>query len=587
MDVSIVIVNWNTCGVLRDCLSSIYRETEDLSFEVIVVDNASSDPSIEMVKSEFPRVTLITNSTNRGFAAANNQGVKISRGRYVLLLNSDTIVCDKAIERTVDYADQHREVAVVGCQVWQNQHTIQMTCRSFPSLLNVLLSSFGLLSTFKCNRFLGREEMPWWRRDSERQVDVVSGMFMLVRRDAIHDVGLMDEVYFLYFEETDWCYRFYRAGWRAVFWPGARIIHVDGGSKSTNQDEVGMSVQYQKSLLTFFKKHYGNTSYFAVRVLRVISFVLRCCCWTLVALLKWGLTKGDSSDFKKIEKCWAALKFCMFGRVPKTGPDGYLKAVREAIEVVWVIVYGLFLSMCGKEPCRAVLCYHSVKKEDIGRFEAQMAYLARKCQVAKVSQIRAAPAAARSMVVAISFDDAFADTIMNVKPFLKEHKFNAAVFVPTNNLGLPPQWKKSHTSPETDERVMGAEEIAKADRDGLEIFSHTRSHPALTEIDDTMLISELVESKRQLERIVGHEVSAISYPYGAHDLRVCSAAKSAGYKFGFTIEPQTVDYSPNDMEIGRFVVSPMDNMLKFRLKVRGIYQGVRYLRGLKNLLVRM
>ncbi|MBA7636301.1 N-acetylglucosaminyl-diphospho-decaprenol L-rhamnosyltransferase [subsurface metagenome] len=267
MDVSIIIVNWNTRDIIRDCLKSVYEQTKGISFEVIVIDNASSDGSVEMVKSEFYQVVLIENKQNRGFAAGVNQGIAVAKGRYALVLNSDTIVCDNAIEKTVQYADKHAEAAVVGCQVWENSDTIQMTCFRFPSVLNLFLHTFALNKIFKNNHFFGREWMLWWPRDSEREVEVVSGSFMLVRRNAIDDVGLMDESYFLYYEETDWCYRFAKGGWKILFWPRAKIIHVDGGSHSTNKNAVGMSVQVQKSLLIFFKKHYGMTHYLFARLI--------------------------------------------------------------------------------------------------------------------------------------------------------------------------------------------------------------------------------------------------------------------------------------------------------------------------------
>ncbi len=314
MDVSIVVVNWNTKALLGNCLKSIYGQAQDVDYEVIVVDNASSDGSAEMVKREFPRVALIENSKNRGFAAANNQAMRIAKGRYILLLNSDTLICDSAIEKTVAYADRHAKVAVVGCQVLEGPEKIQMTCFRYPSLINLFLQASGLVALFKCNRFFGREEMRSWRRDTEREVDIVSGMFMLVRHEAIRQVGLMDETYFLYFEDTDWCYRFFKAGWKMVFWPGAKIIHVDAGSKSTDQDGLKMFVQFQKSLLIFFRKHYGHLAYFVARLVLVVSFGLRCCCWASAVLFKRILSSNVNYEVDKTKKCWSALTFCALGR---------------------------------------------------------------------------------------------------------------------------------------------------------------------------------------------------------------------------------------------------------------------------------
>ena len=200
MDVSVIIVNWNTCDVLRDCLASVYANTKNIAFEVIVVDNASSDGSVDMIRSEFPHVKLIANSGNRGFAGANNQAIAVANGRYVLLLNSDTLILDNAIFKTVAFADTHPEAAVVGCKVLNPDRTLQRTCFMYPSILNMFLSATYLYKLFPRSKFFGRERMSWWDRNDTREVDVVTGCFMLVRRGAIEQVGLMDERFFVYGE---------------------------------------------------------------------------------------------------------------------------------------------------------------------------------------------------------------------------------------------------------------------------------------------------------------------------------------------------------------------------------------------------
>ncbi|MEJ2649477.1 MAG: glycosyltransferase family 2 protein, partial [Sedimentisphaerales bacterium] len=148
MDVSIVIVNWNTKDLLRDCLKSIGENTREVDYEIVVVDNNSTDGSAQMVKDEFEHVLLISNSENRGFAAANNQAVKIAKGRYILLLNSDTIVLDQAIEKTVVFADKHPDTAVTGCRVLNPDGTLQKTCFMFPSILNMFLAGIYLYKLF-------------------------------------------------------------------------------------------------------------------------------------------------------------------------------------------------------------------------------------------------------------------------------------------------------------------------------------------------------------------------------------------------------------------------------------------------------
>lgn len=230
MDVSIIIVNWNTCNLLRQCLQSVFDQRPSFKCEVIVIDNGSSDDSVDMVRREFGQVKLVANQNNRGFAAANNQGISQAKGRYILLLNSDTIILDSAIDKTVTFADGHLDTAVAGCRVLNPDRTLQNTCFMFPSILNWLLFITYLYKLFPTNRFFGREQMTWWSRNDSREVDVVTGCFMLVRKKAIDEVGLMDERFFMYAEETDWCYRFKTKGWKNQFTPNAEIIHIGGAS---------------------------------------------------------------------------------------------------------------------------------------------------------------------------------------------------------------------------------------------------------------------------------------------------------------------------------------------------------------------
>ncbi len=311
-DVSVIIVNWNTREILRNCLRSVYEQTQDVSFEVIVIDNASSDGSAEMVKQEFPQVLLINNSENRGFAAANNQGLEIAKGRYNLLLNPDTIVLERAIQKSVAFADRHPNVAVVGCQVWLNENEIQKTCLAFPSLVQFVIQKIGLRRMFPRSRVFGRTNYGWWDRRTPMDVDVVSGMFMLVRREAIEQVGVMDEAYFIYAEETDWCCRFRKAGWRCVFTPTARIIHLEGGSKSTEQTSVRMFVQQQKSLLIFHRKQCGRLSWMVVKAIYILSMLVR-----YVVFSALSFFKQDGKASKQVTQSLAALKFHLFGCEPK------------------------------------------------------------------------------------------------------------------------------------------------------------------------------------------------------------------------------------------------------------------------------
>lgn len=305
MDTSIVVVNWNTRDMLQECLESIMVGNRELSYEIVVVDNASTDGSPDMVRREFRDVALIENRYNRGFAAANNQGIEIASGRYILLLNSDTIILDDAIGKTLEFADNNPEYGVVGCQVWEDDTTIQETCFSFHTPWNVFCNVTGLARIFPNSRLLGGDKMHYWDRKSDREVDVVSGMFILVRREAIEQVGLLDERFFIYCEEADWCYRMRQAGWKNYFWTGARIIHRDGGGKSTGQVNVKMEVQKIKSLLLFIRKHYGVTAEWSVRVVIALSSVVKLAALGVVWPIRGSRVTG------KLAKFLCIVRYCV------------------------------------------------------------------------------------------------------------------------------------------------------------------------------------------------------------------------------------------------------------------------------------
>jgi GT2 family glycosyltransferase len=283
MDASVIIVSWNTRQILRDCLRSVYEQTRGIDYETIVVDNASSDGSAEMVKQDFEKAILIANERNQGLAAANNQGMAVAKGRYLLLLNSDTIVLDNAIAKAVEFADRHPDAAVTGCRVMNPDRSLQPTCFMYPSLLNMFLAATYLYKLFPRSRLFGRERMTWWDRDDERDVEVVTGCMMLVRREAVADVGAMDERYFMYCEETDWCYRFKQGGWRVMFTPSAEIIHLGGQSSRRVRKE--MLIQLKLSVLKFMKKHHGWLVHKIACLLTIAFFAVRMPIWFVRSLL--------------------------------------------------------------------------------------------------------------------------------------------------------------------------------------------------------------------------------------------------------------------------------------------------------------
>jgi GT2 family glycosyltransferase len=253
-----------------------------MDFETIVVDNASTDGSREMLAIEFPQVKAVCNDINRGFAAANNQGIRLAQGRYILLLNSDTIILDWAVEKVLGYMIEHPEASIVGCKLLNREGTLQPSCRSFPSLWYLFSEASFLYLLFKRTQIFGEYHMSNFDHDSARRVDFVMGAFMMIKREVFERAGLLDETYFMYTEETDFCYRAAQQGFQVHFTPSAQIVHYGGGSTETRQSYFD---QIHLTQILFIRKHFrGIKKYFGV-LLKQFGIALRVLVYGLIGLL--------------------------------------------------------------------------------------------------------------------------------------------------------------------------------------------------------------------------------------------------------------------------------------------------------------
>jgi GT2 family glycosyltransferase len=305
VDLSIVIVSWNTREILRDCLASVVANAGGLVTELFVVDNASSDGSAEMVHADFPSAKLIRNEQNRGFAAANNQALRIAHGRQVLLLNSDTLILDDVLEKSVRYMNEHPDVGIMGCRVLNPNRTLQPTCFEFPNFLNLFLVTFGL-ARLPWPRFFGKYRMTGWKRDCERDVDVVTGCCMFVRHDAMREIGFLDESFFFFGEETDWCKRFEEEGWGVRFAPVGDIVHYGGAS--AKQLNHRRDILLIGALVDFNRKHGGKLIGYFVWALLWISNVMRYLGFLVVSIFdRKGSTSRRRDHFRNILKDFPAL----------------------------------------------------------------------------------------------------------------------------------------------------------------------------------------------------------------------------------------------------------------------------------------
>jgi hypothetical protein len=267
VDVSVIIVNWNRSDLLMGCLQSIQQRTHRVAYEIVIVDNASSDDSVARVRAGFPTVGngrcavpvhLICNTENRGFAAANNQGLKVCQGRYALLLNNDTVVLDGCLDTMVAFMDAHSDAGALTCKQFDArdlEHPMPPCATAFPTPTRVMKTRLA--------RLLRKENTRWGQRwlylgdnpEVEQEAAHITGSCFMIRREAFEQVGLLDERFFFYLEETDWCWRLREAGWKIYYTPAAAFIHYLSASGQLRSDREEL---YYRAYCAFFEKHYGK-----------------------------------------------------------------------------------------------------------------------------------------------------------------------------------------------------------------------------------------------------------------------------------------------------------------------------------------
>lgn len=240
VDLSIVILSFNTRDLLRTCLSTVFAcRLDNYTIEVIACDNGSQDGSLAMIKKEFPQVILIDNKTNLGFAAGNNLGIKKAKGRYILLLNSDTEVSSSALAQMLAFMDKNPRVGVATGKLVLGNGFLDPSChRGFPTPWAALTYFLGLERLFPRSRLFGEYHQGYKDLNQVHEVDVISGAFFLVRREVINKAGMLDEDYYFYGEDMDWCYRIKRAGWKIIFNPAVAVLHRKKQSGRAHADRV-------------------------------------------------------------------------------------------------------------------------------------------------------------------------------------------------------------------------------------------------------------------------------------------------------------------------------------------------------------
>jgi hypothetical protein len=272
---SIIIVSYNTRDELEKCITSIYENTHDISFEIIVSDNNSGDGSADMIDTKFPQVKLLRNNGNLGFARATNKAIAISHGRYILLLNSDTIVLPRSLNNMVKFLSDHPDAGAVGAKMLYPDHTLQRTARSFPTPMASFFGRKSFLTKILPGNKFSKRYMMTDKEESNKpyEVDWVSGGAMMIKNETVEHVGVLDERFFIYWEDADWCFRIKKNGWKVFCIPSAPIIHYEG--RSSKNDRLRLIIHFHKSVYMFYRKHYIKSHYSIMNIGAVLGLTLR------------------------------------------------------------------------------------------------------------------------------------------------------------------------------------------------------------------------------------------------------------------------------------------------------------------------
>ena len=283
-DVSIIIVCYNSLHLLRQCLDGLVKFTSDINYEIIVVDNNTTEGSTEETVSNLNSVVLIKNKDNKGFAAANNQGLAIARGKYVLFLNNDVIFLDNSIKKVYEFAETLKEQIIVGCKLLNSDKTIQYSVYDYPTLLNVFTSNFFLYLLFPKSKFFNKYHQMNKGIIEPTEVQVVTGAFLFSHTYYIKQLGGFDERFTFYNEETDLCYRFFNAGGKIYYYPNTSLIHLKGATANKNLTRRYKNESF--ATIRYFQKHFNGFSYFLACFAHYTGMLIRIPIFSIAGIIR-------------------------------------------------------------------------------------------------------------------------------------------------------------------------------------------------------------------------------------------------------------------------------------------------------------
>jgi len=273
VEISIIIVAYNRFDLLRNCLSTLNKHTRYVTYEIIVIDNNSSEGNIDDVVDDFDEITLIKNKVNKGFGAANNQGLVIAKGKYVLFLNNDTILLENSLKKVYDFAETLNENSIIGCKLLNKDKSLQQSVYDFPSLLNVFTSTFFLYSIFPKSKLFNKYHLMNRGINETTEVEVVTGAFLFGTKIKMQEIGGFDERFFFYNEETDLCYRFKKNGGKIYYFPKTAIVHLKG---ETTKNKLDFKYKNESiATIKYYQKHFMGIKYLAALIYHYTGILIR------------------------------------------------------------------------------------------------------------------------------------------------------------------------------------------------------------------------------------------------------------------------------------------------------------------------
>ncbi len=305
MKLSIVIICWNDLKVIENCLTSIFKGTEKVEFEVIVTDNGSTDGSIERIRANFPAVRLIENGANLGFSKANNVGIRAAVGEYVLILNPDTIVHPGSLDRWIEFADQHPEAGGFGCKVLNPDGTYQGTARPFPTVRRALIAALGLRGLAYLGKAFISDKYVGWNGETEREIDWQSGCCVMIRGNILRQINGFDEQFFFHYEEVDLCFRVWETGNPILYTPNVTITHL--GGQSVGRFPVRFAIETTRNCYRYFYKHFGAKGARRCRQVMLLHLHIRQAAYGLLARLKPTETLQRRMEMYRLVISWNTM----------------------------------------------------------------------------------------------------------------------------------------------------------------------------------------------------------------------------------------------------------------------------------------